>query len=122
MAINASKLEQELAQFTGTEHYYKLYPKLYLTDGTKYLAEQAECFWLFDLFWSHLASVNEEIEPFTVLIIAVLNSSATIGIEDGNGKMLASQYVEYTDFLLPVLHMYGCWNGDAWIAMLTSEY
>lgn len=46
MNVNALK---ELGQFTGTEGYYPLTPfRLLLTDGTKFLAENADCFWLFN--------------------------------------------------------------------------
>lgn len=35
--------QAQLAQFTGTEHYYRIGPKHLLTDGTQYLAEKAAC-------------------------------------------------------------------------------
>jgi len=38
----------QLGQFTGTSKYYKISRRHLLTDGTRYLAEQAACFWLMD--------------------------------------------------------------------------
>ncbi len=44
-----------LSLFTGTEHYYRISRRHLLTDGTKYLAEEAECFWMMDAIASHLS-------------------------------------------------------------------
>ena len=76
MAINAIQLEQELGNFTGTEYHYRIRPNLLGTDGVKYLAEQAECFWLLDLYWSHLLGIDHNTIPFTVLKMTVQISSA----------------------------------------------
>ena len=32
--------------FTGTERYFRVRRRHLLTEGTKYLAEEAECFWM----------------------------------------------------------------------------
>ena len=45
----------QLNQFIGTEKYYRISRRHLLTDGTKYLAEEAECFWMMDAIASHLA-------------------------------------------------------------------
>ena len=119
---NQQQLVSDLAQFTGTNGYYRMYANFYLTDGTKYLAEKAECFWLFDLYWSHIMSIIPSENDFTVLKMTVQKSSAYVAIEDGNDNVLASQFVDYTDFPLPSITLYCCWFGDGWVAMLTSEY
>lgn len=118
----ASQLEQELQQFIGTEHYYSVRHDLMATDGVKYLAEQAGCFWLLDLYWSHLLNIDHIANPFTVLKMTVLNSAAYVVIEDGNDNVLAQQFVEYTDFPLASITLYGCWAEREWVVMLTSEY
>ena len=122
MAVNASQLEQELGQFIGTEYFYRVRRDLIATDGVKYLAEKAECFWLLDLYWSHLLGIDHIANPFTVLKITVQKSAAYVVIEDGNDKVLAQQFVEYTDFPLASITLYGCWNEREWVLMLTSEY
>ena len=119
---NQQQLVSDLAQFTGTNGYYRMYANFYLTDGTKYLAEKAECFWLFDLYWSHIMSIVPSENEFTVLKMTVQKSSAYVAIEDGNDNVLASQFVEYTDFPLPSITLYCSWFGEGWVAMLTSEY
>ena len=35
-----------LAQFTGTAQYWRVARQFVITDGVKYLAENAHCFWL----------------------------------------------------------------------------
>lgn len=49
----------DLHQFWGTSQYYQvspLFPALLLTDGTRYLAEKGECYWLFE----KIASLQEQ--------------------------------------------------------------
>jgi hypothetical protein len=122
MPRNPTELEQELQQFIGTERYYRVRNDLLATDGVKYLAEQAECFWLLDLYWSHLLGIDHHINPFTALKMTVQNSAAYVVIEDGNDNVLAQQFVEYTDFPLASITLYGCWAEQEWVVMLTSEY
>lgn len=118
----ASQLEQELQQFIGTENYYRVRPRLLVTDGIKHLAEKAQCFWLLDVYWSHLVSIDQTANPFTVLKLTVQKNAAYVVIEDGNGNALAQQFVEYTDFPLVSITLYGCWSETDWILMLASEY
>jgi hypothetical protein len=35
-----------LSHFTGTEHYYRLNRWCFITDGAKYLADEAGTYWL----------------------------------------------------------------------------
>ena len=117
-----ANLLSALSQFTGTEQYYRLYPTLVLTDGTKYLADTAGCYWLMDLYASHLASVDPKVESFTCLKLTKNGIGAEIEIEDGNTHALAKQHVEYTDFPLDTFVFYAVWAGEFWVSMLTSEY
>lgn len=119
---NQQQLLSELAQFTGTNGYHHMYGNFYLTDGAKYLAETAECFWLFDLYWSHIMSIVPTENEFTVLKLTVQDSKASAVIEDGNDNAIAGQEIEYTDFPLPSITLYCSWFGDGWVAMLPSEY
>ena len=49
-------LDIDLNNFTGTEAYYRWTPlsKSVLTDGTKYVAEKLQAYWLFDAIASHI--------------------------------------------------------------------
>lgn len=120
--LNLHELISDLAQFTGTNAYHRMYANFYLTDGAKYLAEKAECFWLFDLYWSHIMSIIPSENEFTVLKLTVTDGKASAVIEDGNDNVIAGQEIEYTDFPLPYITLYCCWFGDGWVAMLPSEY
>jgi hypothetical protein len=120
--METKELQNALAQFTGTEHYYQIYPKVVLTDGTKYLADVAGCYWLMDLYASHLASVDPNIESFTCLKLTKRGLGAEIVIEDGNTYALTKQQIEYTDFPLKNLMFYAVWAGEFWVLMLQSEY
>ncbi len=115
-------IESALRQFTGTEHYYRTNGNLVVTDGVKFLADEGKCYWLLDLYASHLIGVHGEQESFTVLKLTLVGAGAKVVIEDGNGNQLAQQHVEYTDFPLASITLYGVWDGSMWIVMLTSEY
>jgi hypothetical protein len=47
-----------LAQFTGTTQYWRVARQFVITDGVKYLAESAACFWLIDAAISHLLEIG----------------------------------------------------------------
>ena len=53
------ELEEELAQFHGTTKYYKNFTGLLYTDGVRYLAERAECYWLIDLVGSYQPQLRD---------------------------------------------------------------
>ncbi len=54
---------KNFGQFSmGTENYYRhsLVPNFLFTDGVKYLAENAECFWLIDIIASYQAMAKKD--------------------------------------------------------------
>jgi hypothetical protein len=57
--LNPDLLLSNLAQFTGTTQYYQITARTVLTDGAKYLADAAGCYWLMDAIASHLAGLPE---------------------------------------------------------------
>lgn len=111
----------KLTEFTGTERYYRISRRHLLTDGTKYLAEQAECFWMMDAIASHLMEIGAA-DWFVVVKTTVQNSAALMVYEDGNGHEHARQEIPYTDFPLAKQVIYACWDGEHWVLMLPSEY
>ncbi len=122
MKQTAEELLNALCQFTGTERYYRMLPKFIVTDGLKYLMEQAGCYWLAQLYGLHLVEVDTDENPFTVLKFRRLGAGARVCIEDGNGKLLARQVFDYTDLPFDEYNLYACWDGEKWVAMLPSEY
>ena len=110
-----------LSQFTGTERYYRISRKHLLTDGAKYLAEQAACFWMMDAIASHLIEIGTA-DWFVVVKTTVKDVAALMVYEDGNGHEHARQEIPCTDFPLAEITLYACWDGEHWVIMLPSEY
>lgn len=111
----------QLAQFTGTEHYYRLSPSAVLTDGTRYLAEAAGAFWLMDAIARFLPQFSGR-EDFIVARLVRTGSQAELTLDYGNGLVLDRQHIEYTDFPMQSIQLYACWGGEYWVLMLCSEY
>ena len=112
-----------LARATGTEGYHRfsiLFKTLLLTDGCEYLAEAAQCYWLFDI----IGSVQKKLagDEFQAWIF----DGEVVTCTDGNEKVLYTQTIEYTDFPLDKIGIFVCTQpmGDVVykIAMLPSEY
>lgn len=111
----------QLSNFTGTERYYRISRRHLLTDGSKYLAEEAECFWMMDAVASHLSEIGTA-DWFVLVRVTVLGTRATMVYEDGNGNEHARQEIPFTDFHLAEQTLYACWDGEHWVIMLPSEY
>ena len=111
----------QLNQFTGTEKYYRISRRHLLTDGTKYLAEEAECFWMMDAIASHLCEIGTA-DWFVLVRVEVTEGRAVMIYEDGNDHEHARQEIPYTDFPLNSITLYACWDGEHWVIMLPSEY
>lgn len=110
-----------LKQFTGTERYYRISRRHLLTDGTKYLAEHAACFWMMDAIASHLMEIGTD-DWFVIVKTTVTDAKALMVYEDGNGHEHVRQEIPCTDLLLDEVTLYGCWDGEHWVIMLPSEY
>jgi hypothetical protein len=110
-----------LTQFTGTEKYYRISRRHLLTDGTKYLAEEAECFWMMDAIASHVSEIGTN-DWFVQIKVQVHGIKATMIYDDGNGKELARQEIPYTDFPMQAITLYACWDSEHWVIILPSEY
>ena len=127
---SAHELRTGMDEFFGTEEYHKfsiLFPKTVLTDGAKWLADNGECYWLMDI----IGSIEEIIadEPFTVVELTIQNKAqvpnpkAVVKVDDGNGNVLYTQLIEYTDFPLNNVKLYANrGENNLRVVMLTSEY
>ncbi|MBT8583729.1 hypothetical protein G6694_03670 [Polynucleobacter paneuropaeus] len=110
-----------LGQFTGTEHYYRISPSTVITDGCKFLADEAGSYWLMDAIASYLPQFTGR-EEFISAKLNVTRGSAELVLDNGNGKVLDRQHIPFTDFPLPAITLYACWGGDFWVLLLPSEY
>ncbi len=79
---------------------------LLYTDGIKYLADRAHCYWLIDLVGSYQPRFTRV--PFQLWEISVEpdESALLTMVEDAGQPVLASQRIEYTDFPLPRFSFY----------------
>ena len=111
----------QLNQFIGTEKYYRISRRHLLTDGTKYLAQEAECFWMMDAIASHLCEIGTE-DWFVSVRVQVTEGRAVMIYEDGNDREHARQEIPDTDFPLNSITLYACWDQENWVIMLPSEY
>ena len=111
----------QLTQFIGTTGYYRISRRHLLTDGTKYLAEEAGCYWMMDAIASHLAEIGVA-DWFVHVRMTVNCCRATMIYEDGSGKEHARQEIPYTDFPMQAISLFACWDGEHWVIMLPSEY
>ena len=110
-----------LTEFTGTERYYRISRRYLLTDGTKFLADQAQCYWMMDAIASHLAEIGTA-DWFVQVRMTVNGYRATMIYGDGSGKEHARQEIPYTDFPMQAISLFACWDGEHWVIMLPSEY
>ena len=121
-------LDIDLSNFTGTEAYHRWTPlsRSVLTDGTKYVAEKLQAYWLFDAIASHLDFnyINGELPDLDMYFstLTTFNKTGTLSIEDGNGGVVATQGFEYTDFPLTEIKIWSQNNGSFFVHMLPSEY
>jgi len=121
----------DLSGFTGTAAYHG-YGSLLgssLTDGTFFLAENAEAYWLFDLIDSHLLAQRDLPFAVTTLTVDLENSTAEAVITDGDETIVASQSIGFTDFPLSEVKIYSVRSGMSphsqvtrWVHLLPSEY
>lgn len=119
----SDEILNEMGYFIGTESYHRLSPWLVLTDGAKWLAESAECFWLFDIVSSIVPMMRKVKESFLHVKLTVQDdNSAVVLVDDGNGGALYKQNIEYTDFPLKSFSFFVSDGGEYYVAMLKSEY
>lgn len=104
--LTPAELEAELKRFTGSEHCYRHKPKLLLTDGAKFLADQTGCYWLYDI----VSSVPPELLDYwfavVKLTVDLVAKTGVVVIEDGNDRQLYRQEIPLTDFSLAGVTLY----------------
>lgn len=109
----------ELAQFHGTENYYKHQMGFIYTDGIKFLAEATESYWFLDIVGSYQFEKKIKQEEFQVYHLKVNEDhTAEVIISDGNDNILGTQSIPYTDFPLDEIKI---WLVSGTL-MLPSEY
>ena len=113
----------DLSQFTGSENWYRhnLNPEILYTDGAQYLAEAGGAYWLLDeIALANRYQVRVRGEEFQVWTLTRDKSGngATLVCEDGNGRIVYSKRIAFTDFPLDSIKLY-CESGTI---LLPSEH
>ena len=126
MKAQVNEIKEGLQYFHGSEMFYQIpLIRTRFTNGLKYLANVAECFWLITdvsviakslLNRSHFITIDfkrlsEEEQDYT-------GYEAEIIYSDGNGNIFEIHRYNFTDFPLDELRLYFVDNT----LMLTSEY
>lgn len=120
--MDAETLSQNLKHFGGTEQYYKHWLGLSYTDGVKYLADNAQCYWLIDAIGSHQPRANRihRLTEFQLWFLHVGNAHEFIKPRGDNAAVLTCwedtptpetkpaiiQQIPITDFPLPEIKLY----------------
>lgn len=125
----------DLAGFTGTTRYYRyspLFRSFVLTDGTKYLAEAGECYWLFDqiasLQFLPVIRNHPELRVMQFWYLEVREDrSAVLRCEWDKNKTVYMDVIPYTDFPLEHIRIWVGQTslddaGQVRVAFLPSEY
>ena len=112
----------DLTQFTGTEQWYQhgINRAVLFTDGAKYVADTAGAYWLLDEI-AVIQPYNKRIagEAFQVWRLRVHDDqSATLTCGDGNGTIVYTKHIPFTDFPLEEITFYFTDN----VILLPSEY
>lgn len=126
MKTQVNKIKAELQQFIGSETFYKI-PLIgtKFTDGIKYLADAAECFWLVtdaSVIAKSLMSksyfITVDFKRLSEKERAEKQCEALINYSDGNGIIYETHRYNVTDFPLDELRLFFVDNT----LMLPSEY
>jgi len=110
MTTTRTLTKADLAQFTGSENWYRhsIVRDVLYTDGARHVAQTAGAYWLIDeiaLAQRYEKRVGaEEFQHWKLTVKA--DHSATLACDDGNGNVVYSKRIELTDFPLPEIVFY----------------
>ena len=100
----------DLAQFTGSENWYRhpIARDVLYTDGVMYVGKTAGAFWLIDeIAFAQQADKRLAAEEFQSWKLTVnADRTATLTCEDGNGVVLFTKAIEYSDFPLAEITLF----------------
>lgn len=112
----------DLEQFTGSENWYQhgIMKRITFTDGVKYVADQGGAYWLIDEIALHQLQPEIKAQPFQVwkLTVDLEKCKGTLTCEDGDGNVVFTKELHYTDFPLAEIKFYFTDN----VILLPSEY
>jgi hypothetical protein len=115
-----------LAQYTGTEHYYRhaLNRNVTFTDGVKYFAETAGAFWLLDIYATELDKLARKHGIIFATATAKDGKATLSAARDSGRKPLWTRDIDFTtlpDGEWPIWIAEGGPENTV-VLMLPSEY
>ena len=118
--------ENDLGQFSGTENYYKhaLARNVTYTDGARHVAVAGEAYWLLDEVALAQTEHGLKHNGFQVWNLRRDGEGCTLIVDDGDGHVVYTKRIGFTDFPLPEVTLYVCEGGpgDTRVIMLPGEY
>lgn len=118
---NANELLADLSQFTGSQqsYFHPTFKAFIYTEGIRYLAQNAECYWLLEHIFLHQTNAKIKAQEFQVWKLTKdSDSKATITVDDGNDNIIETFDIPFTDFPLDSIKLYFIGNT----LLLPSEY
>ena len=122
-------LKNALAEYSGSQQFFRVSAfarNSVVTEGVKFLADEAQCYWLLDMVVSHLPAVIAADETFAVVTLKrnTEGSGAVFQIVDDvpANVVYARQEIEFTTFPLPSIKLYLQTDTEHWTLMLPGEY
>jgi len=116
----------DLAQFTGTEQYFKHWTGMIVyTDGVQYVGAKGG-YWIIDLIASYQTAIRLEEIPFQSWKIKIVEKDGQRGfcatMTDGNDNQYIKQEGEFTDLPFDLSFFLQADEKFKAVLMLTSEY
>jgi hypothetical protein len=111
----------DLNQFNGTDQWYRhgINPKVLYTDGVRHVAHAGGAYWLIDeiaiIQPCDKAVAAEEFQLWRLVVRP--DKTATLTCDDGNGNIVYTKEIGFTDFPLDEIKLY--FEND--VLMLPSE-
>ena len=123
MSYSVEDIRAALRMQTVTAHYWRVCPfknAPVITDGVKVMIDMCEAYWLVNHIASYQMEPKIRNEEFQVWELERRqDDTATLTCDDGNGRILLSDEINYTDFPLPEGIKLYLDNG---VLLLPSEY
>jgi hypothetical protein len=116
---HSARLRADLTAFIGTENWHRhaINRQMLLTDGVRYFAETAGCYWFLDIVATEVMRFHP-MKPFLLVVLDVFEGVADIHVEDGNGARLWHRHIHFTD---APQGQWRCYLADN-VMLLPSEY
>ena len=114
----------DLAGFTGSQTFFRhgLNRRFLFTEGVKFFADRAGAYWLLDVLATELPALCRS-EGFLAIRMPVSEHKTTLTADDGNGTVLWTKAIPWTDSPEGEWKFYLCPAEDNHLMlMLPSEY